>query len=210
MKKIFLLLVLSLNLLLFGCNSELKAYKEESINNIRIFYEDIQNMGLEYSLSLFEYEMENAIEAIQTAKNEEKIKTIEEETVRKMEGLVLSKEDSLYIKEICHNEFHNGFMCEKQEQECTSVLKYFGKYGDSIVASLSEIFVIRPLNVEPTGFWVMGDDLHIYEFNCDEYSIGVYFENHFYTLSNAKKMKIISDEHLEDIYNKHLILFDVE
>ena len=209
MKKILMLLtIMFTSILLFGCNEELQTYREESIIRIEEHYKEIQDMNLEYSLALFEYEMENAKILIQKTRKIDKIKSIEEDAINKMNNLVLSKDEKLYIRQTAHNRAHSTFTDCKED--CVSVTKYFGKYGDSIVVSTYGIVFVELMVVGPKGFWIFNLSGKSFHFNCKRTEILVFFEDDFYTLDDAFHKDIISIEHVEDIYNKYLILFNVE
>lgn len=98
MKKIFMLLgFIILSFMFVSCNEE---YKTKSINNIEQYYEEIKAMEIEYSLDTIDKEVENAKHLIKEENNKKKIKSIEEDTIVKIEELLIEMHKTGSINKI--------------------------------------------------------------------------------------------------------------
>ena len=59
--------------LLFGCNEELKNYRDESINKIEAYYHELDKKNIEYSRLFIESEIEKTKELINNSKSTDEI-----------------------------------------------------------------------------------------------------------------------------------------
>ena len=200
-RKVYLLLAVILFGLIFtGCGSRIEACREENIAIIDNRLKEIQDMELEYDLSVIAYEAEKAKEAIASQKDRKEIQKIAEKALITLDQLILPEEEMLQIKKAFYVHFNGDFGKFEETLPKMRIKHYLGKVGDLYVAVVKDDVPMLLLPSAKSYF------AGLYTFRYLPEVVSVYKDNIYYSLSEMSLRGEMSEEDLALIYERFTAL----
>ena len=207
MKKILMLLIIMFTgVLLFGCNEELKNYRDESINEIEAYYHELDKKNLEYSRLFIESEIEKTKELINNSKSTDEIGLSKEKCINEINDLILSSENlTKIINSYCVYEHY-----EEGKGDFPRMAFFLGNIKELYFVLIYGNTIKTP--EEYNYLFVTNHGMYLLPYLYTS-KLGIYYNGEYYSISDNGTKDLLdkndfSKEDIDKIVERYNILID--
>ncbi len=192
-----------------GCrineDNDMELYKNEVIDYINSYYENIDNKYTQYSTIFIENEIKDAKNKIFDSLSKEEIDYFKEKCIEEINNLILDDNEK---NEILNSYCTWEYFIEASDAQ-TQIKYYLGEYDSKHIVIVSGpcAFVWIP----EQRYYTLITETKIFNFKPLPEVIGVSYSNQFYILSKASDSNIFGDnvilaDQAMKIYERYLLL----